>query len=248
MDGPPWPPRGDDRGLGARTRRHGGRGALAHSRWFVAAWIAAGVAMGAVLYQPAFAALTRWYGPRHVGALTILTLVAGLASTVFAPLTAALAGPSALAHHISRPRRSHWPWSPFPAHFFGLRQPWPPAAAPAPRGAPHPHHPKPAVRRAHRGDRAGHVRVLRDHRQPGAVDGRTRHQHPGRRGRPGPGWCRPGAGPAGISRPGAACWRPGPHRGHPGRHRGHHRTARCFHLTDRRWSPWRSSPVSRVAS
>ena len=58
---------------------------------FFVAWIAAGVAMGAVLYQPAFAALTRWYGSRHVSALTILTLVAGLASTVFAPLTAAMA-------------------------------------------------------------------------------------------------------------------------------------------------------------
>ena len=28
--------------------------------WFVGAWIVAGMAMGAVLYQPAFAALTRW--------------------------------------------------------------------------------------------------------------------------------------------------------------------------------------------
>ncbi|MDV3126608.1 MFS transporter [Mycobacterium sp. 21AC1] len=97
--------------------------------WFVVAWIAAGVAMGAVLYQPAFAALTRWYGPRHVGALTILTLVAGLASTVFAPLTAALS--------------DHLDWRAtylvlagllaavtIPAHYFGLRQPWPPALHP----------------------------------------------------------------------------------------------------------------------
>jgi hypothetical protein len=38
----------------------------------------------------AFAALTRWYGPRRVPALTTLSLVAGLASTVFAPLTALL--------------------------------------------------------------------------------------------------------------------------------------------------------------
>ncbi|MCP9271468.1 MFS transporter [Mycolicibacterium arenosum] len=93
---------------------------------FVAAWIAVGVAMGAVLYPPAFAALTRWYGPRHVGALTILTLVAGLASTVFAPLTAML------SDHLD------WRTTYFvlasvlaavtvPAHVFGLRQPWPPA-------------------------------------------------------------------------------------------------------------------------
>lgn len=99
--------------------------------WFVASWIATGVAMGAVLYQPAFAALTRWYGPRHIGALTVLTLVAGLASTVFAPLTAALA--------------EHLDWRTtylvlaaalavltIPAYFFGLRYPWPPA--------PHSHH------------------------------------------------------------------------------------------------------------
>lgn len=95
---------------------------------FAAAWIAAGIAMGAVLYPPAFAALTRWYGPRHVGALTVLTLVAGLASTVFAPLTAAL------SNHLD------WRTTYFvlaavlavvtiPAHFIGLRQPWPPAPA-----------------------------------------------------------------------------------------------------------------------
>ncbi|WP_423797584.1 MFS transporter [Mycolicibacterium mageritense] len=99
--------------------------------WFVASWITAGVAMGAVLYQPAFAALTRWHGPHHVRALTVLTLVAGLASTAFAPLTATLA--------------DHLDWRTtylvlatalavvtIPAHFFGLRHPWPPA--------PHPHH------------------------------------------------------------------------------------------------------------
>ncbi|CAN5391897.1 MFS transporter [soil metagenome] len=93
---------------------------------FVAAWVVTGAAMGAVLYPPAFAALTRWYGPRHVGALTILTLVAGLASTVFAPLTAVLS--------------NHLDWRTtylvlagalavvtVPAHVIGLRQPWPPA-------------------------------------------------------------------------------------------------------------------------
>ncbi|MBO0805241.1 MAG: MFS transporter, partial [Nocardiopsaceae bacterium] len=58
--------------------------------WFLAAWTLAGLAESALLYPPAFAALTRWYGPRRVRALTTLSLVAGLASTVFAPLTAAL--------------------------------------------------------------------------------------------------------------------------------------------------------------
>ena len=95
---------------------------------FVGAWIVAGVAMGSVLYPPAFAALTRWYGPRHVGALTILTLVAGLASTVFAPLTAAL------SNHLDW-RTTYFVLAALlaavtvPAHLIGLRQPWPPAPA-----------------------------------------------------------------------------------------------------------------------
>lgn len=58
--------------------------------WFFAAWVLAGLAQSALLYPPAFAALTRWYGPRRVRALTTVSLVAGLASTVFAPLTAYL--------------------------------------------------------------------------------------------------------------------------------------------------------------
>jgi predicted MFS family arabinose efflux permease len=58
--------------------------------WFLAAWLVVGLAMAAVLYQTAFAALTRWYGPQRVRALTALTLVAGLASTIFAPLTSVL--------------------------------------------------------------------------------------------------------------------------------------------------------------
>jgi MFS family permease len=57
---------------------------------FVAGWSLAGVAMAGTLYPPAFAALTRWAGARRVPALTTLTLVAGLASTVFAPLAAAI--------------------------------------------------------------------------------------------------------------------------------------------------------------
>jgi predicted MFS family arabinose efflux permease len=59
---------------------------------FFAAWAFAGIAQACLLYPPAFAALTRWYGPRRVRALTILSLAGGLASTVFAPLTAFLAG------------------------------------------------------------------------------------------------------------------------------------------------------------
>jgi len=57
---------------------------------FAAGWLVAGVAMAGVLYAPAFAAITVWFGPDRVRALTAVTLVAGLASTVFAPFTAAL--------------------------------------------------------------------------------------------------------------------------------------------------------------
>jgi MFS family permease len=90
---------------------------------FLGAWVLAGLAMSAVLYQPAFAALTRWYGPRRVTALTILTLAAGLASTVYAPITVALV--------------SHLSWRQtyvvlavvlavitLPGHVFGLGLPW----------------------------------------------------------------------------------------------------------------------------
>lgn len=96
---------------------------------FYGGWLVAGVAMGAVLYPPAFAALTRWYGTGHIKALMILTLAAGLASTVFAPLTAALV--------------QHTDWRAtylvlatvlavitVPAHWIGLRGPWPQAPAP----------------------------------------------------------------------------------------------------------------------
>lgn len=99
--------------------------AAAHSYpVFLVGWLLAGVAMGGVLYPPASAALTRWYGTRRIKALTVLTLVAGLASTVFAPLTAAL--------------NDHLGWRhtylalavvlaavTIPAHVWGLRGPWP---------------------------------------------------------------------------------------------------------------------------
>ncbi|AOT05531.1 MFS transporter [Arthrobacter sp. U41] len=57
---------------------------------FFAAWLLAGTAQAAVLYQPAFTVISRWYGAARVRPLTVLTLVAGFASTIFAPVTAAL--------------------------------------------------------------------------------------------------------------------------------------------------------------
>ena len=56
---------------------------------FAVAWLLAGMAMAMVLYGPAFAAITCWYhGVDRLRALTVLTVAGGLASTVFAPLTA----------------------------------------------------------------------------------------------------------------------------------------------------------------
>lgn len=54
---------------------------------FLLLWAGLGVAMGAVLYEPAFAVLTLALGARARGAITVTTLVAGFASTVFVPLT-----------------------------------------------------------------------------------------------------------------------------------------------------------------
>lgn len=59
---------------------------------FLTGWLIAGVAMAGNLYPPAFAAVTRWYGHRRVFAVTVITLIGGLASTVFAPVTEALTG------------------------------------------------------------------------------------------------------------------------------------------------------------
>jgi MFS family permease len=91
---------------------------------FFAAWVLAGAAMAGTLYPPAFAALTRWWGPRRITALTAVTLLAGLASTVFAPLTATL-----LAH--LQWRQSYLVLAvvlgaiTIPAHLLGLRGHWP---------------------------------------------------------------------------------------------------------------------------
>lgn len=91
---------------------------------FFAAWVLAGVAMAGTLYPPAFAALTRWWGPRRVRALTALTLLAGLSSTIFAPLTATL-----LAHlgwrHTYLVLAAVLAVVTIPAHLLGLRGHWP---------------------------------------------------------------------------------------------------------------------------
>jgi len=97
---------------------------------FAAAWLAAGIASAGLYYPPAFAALTTWYGARRVAALTTLTLAAGFASTIFAPLASALSAPLGwrgtyllLAGILAAVT--------IPAHALFLRLPWAqPAAGP----------------------------------------------------------------------------------------------------------------------
>jgi MFS family permease len=54
-------------------------------------WAAVGVTMAAVLYEPAFAVLAKWFVHDRDRGFTILTLAAGLASTIFNPIASLLA-------------------------------------------------------------------------------------------------------------------------------------------------------------
>jgi MFS family permease len=49
-----------------------------------------GLAMAAILYDPAFAVLAKWFNRQRWSAFTLLTLVAGLASTIFVPMSSGL--------------------------------------------------------------------------------------------------------------------------------------------------------------
>lgn len=128
---PPRPPHRHDHRLTARGRLLLTIAAAPNFYVFAAGWLLAGVAMAATFYQPAFAALTRWWGPDRIRALTIVTLAGGLASTVFAPLTALL------ADHLSW-RTTYVVLAiilaavTIPAHALALRAPWPPAPPSAP--------------------------------------------------------------------------------------------------------------------
>lgn len=90
---------------------------------FFFAWVLAGFAQAATLYPPAFAVVTRWYGAERTKPLTTITLVGGLASTVFAPIIAWLI--------------DSWGWRPayvilagilavtaLPMHWFFLNRGW----------------------------------------------------------------------------------------------------------------------------
>jgi MFS family permease len=53
---------------------------------FYLVWIGLGLAMAAILYEPAFAIVAAWFVRHRHRALTVLTVCAGLASTIFVPL------------------------------------------------------------------------------------------------------------------------------------------------------------------
>ncbi len=93
---------------------------------FYAGWVLAGLAMAGTLYAPAFAAVTGWAGTdvrRRVRALTAITLVAGLASTVFAPLTAWLL--DAFGWRTTYVIMGALVATTAVAHGWGLQRPWP---------------------------------------------------------------------------------------------------------------------------
>ena len=102
--------------------------ATAESFWvFAAGWLLAGAAMAGSLYPPAFAALTHWGGPDRVRALTTLTLVGGLASTVFAPLTTSLDQAMGWrSTYLLLAAVLHLAVTPL--HWWGLAKPWTPSA------------------------------------------------------------------------------------------------------------------------
>lgn len=106
---------------GARIDRWGGRSVLMGTNFIFAAglvllalaqgpvglcaaWLLLGVGMGAGLYDAAFATLARLYGSEARSAITGITLIAGFASTVGWPLTAAL-------EHSLGWRGACWTWA-----------------------------------------------------------------------------------------------------------------------------------------
>lgn len=96
-----------------------------HPGVFCVGWLVTGAAMAGTLYPPAFAALAGWFsGQKRVRAFAALTLVAGFASTVFAPLI------TVLDAHVGW--RETYLWAAVgllvlavPTHWILLRRTWP---------------------------------------------------------------------------------------------------------------------------
>lgn len=95
--------------VGRWLQRHGARGLMtagsllgvaallvwANTRslvTFYAAFVLAGLAMAATLYEPAFAVTTAWFSRHRARAVLVLTIAGGLSSTVFVPVTGVLVG------------------------------------------------------------------------------------------------------------------------------------------------------------
>lgn len=57
---------------------------------FYVVWALMGVAMAAVLYEPAFAVVATWFRGKRSRALTVLTFIGGFASVIFVPLATML--------------------------------------------------------------------------------------------------------------------------------------------------------------
>src|SRR5258708_40273846 len=52
---------------------------------FLARWLGLGACQAVILYEPAFAVITRVYGPRYRQAILLMTFLGGLASTFGIP-------------------------------------------------------------------------------------------------------------------------------------------------------------------
>jgi MFS family permease len=76
---------------------------------FYLIWAGIGVTMAAVLYEPAFFVVATWFVRQRGRALTVLTLVAGLASVIYIPSAGWLVQWQGGAVHYIHWRRS-WPW------------------------------------------------------------------------------------------------------------------------------------------
>jgi MFS family permease len=91
------------------------------ARWqLYAAWIVIGVAMSATLYQPAFSVLIRRFPKDFRRAIITLTIIGGLSSTVFIPLTAWLISTFGWRHAVGMLALVHVLVC-VPIHVFALR-------------------------------------------------------------------------------------------------------------------------------
>jgi MFS family permease len=133
---------------GLWIQRHGARGLMAASSvlggvafiglgltpspaFYIGAWIAIGAAMAGLLYDPAFAMITTAFGEHYRRGITLITLVAGLASTVFIPLSQFLVSRLGWSHTFLALGVVQLGFG-FPLHAFGL-PPHPPGEAPPAR-------------------------------------------------------------------------------------------------------------------